>query len=58
MPGLTISGKRMVAESMYSKGRSFIGGALLLREHGGNEYVAVHLMFGLCLLPKRANYER
>jgi len=41
---LTIHGKRMVAESMYAKGRSFIGAALLLRQRGGYEYVVLHLL--------------
>jgi hypothetical protein len=41
---LTTYGKRTVAESMYQKGRSFIGAALLLRRQGGYEYVVLHLL--------------
>lgn len=41
---LTNHGKRMVAESMYAKGKSFVGAALLLRRRGGYEYVVLHLM--------------
>lgn len=41
---LTIHGKRMVAESMYVKGKSFIGAALLLRRRQGYEYVVLHLL--------------
>lgn len=41
---LTIHGKRMVAESMYAKGKSFIGAALLLRQRQGYEYVVLHLL--------------
>jgi len=37
-------GKRMVAESMYAKGKSFLGAAVLLRRHGGDEYVVLHLI--------------
>jgi hypothetical protein len=28
----------------YQKGRYFIGAALLLRKHGGDEYVVLHLL--------------
>jgi len=41
---LTTHGKRMVAESMYAKGKSFIGAALLLRQWQGYEYVVLHLL--------------
>jgi hypothetical protein len=41
---LTIYGKRLLAESMYAKGKSFIGAALLLRQRGGYEYVVLHLL--------------
>ena len=37
-------GKRMVAESMYAKGKSFLGAAMLLRQNGGYEYVVLHLL--------------
>jgi len=36
--------KPMVAESMYEKGKSFIGAALLLRQRQGYEYVVLHLL--------------
>ncbi len=42
--GLTIAGKRSVAHSWYLKGRSFIGAGLLLRKHGGDESVTLHLL--------------
>jgi hypothetical protein len=41
---LTTHGKRMIAESMYEKGKSFIGAALLLRQRHGYEYVVLHLL--------------
>jgi len=37
-------GKRMVAESMYAKGKAFLGAAVLLRRNGGYEYVVLHLL--------------
>jgi hypothetical protein len=37
-------GKRMVAESMYAKGKAFLAAALLLRQKGGEEYVVLHLL--------------
>ncbi len=41
---LTTSGKRELAKSMYLKGKSFLGAALLLRKAGGYEYVVLHLL--------------
>jgi len=41
---LTKRGKILVAQSMYGKGTSFIGASILLRERGGYEYVALHLL--------------
>ena len=41
---LTIHGKRLVAKSMYAKGKGFLGAAILLRQEGGYEYVALHLI--------------
>ena len=41
---LTVHGKRMVAESMYAKGKAFLGAAVLLRRNGGYEYVVLHLL--------------
>ena len=41
---LSIEGKRIVAESMYAKGQSFVVAAALLRKHGGSEYVVLHLL--------------
>ena len=42
--GLTIHGKRMIAESMYAEGKAFLGAAALLRRNGGYEYVVLHLL--------------
>jgi hypothetical protein len=41
---LTVHGKQMVAQSMYAKGKSFLGAALLLRQREGYEYVVLHLI--------------
>lgn len=41
---LTVHGKRSVALSMYSKGKAFLGAAILLRKRGGYEYVVLHLL--------------
>lgn len=41
---LTAHGKRLVAQSMYAKGKSFLGAALLLRQKKGYEYVVLHLI--------------
>jgi hypothetical protein len=41
---LTTYGKRMVAASMYAKGKNFLGAAMLLRKKGGYEYVVLHLL--------------
>src|SRR4051794_14305376 len=41
---LTSHGKRLCAESMYSKGKAFLAAAVLLRQHGGSEFVALHLV--------------
>ena len=41
---LTVHGKRMVAESMYVKGKAFLGAAVLLRQKGGYEFVVLHLL--------------
>lgn len=41
---LSAHGKRLVAESMYTKGKSFLGAAILLRQKGGYEYVVLHLL--------------
>jgi hypothetical protein len=40
----TKHGKREIALAMYRKGNSFIGAAILLRQHGGDEYVVLHLL--------------
>ena len=34
----------MVAESMYVKGKAFLGAAVLLRQKGGYEFVVLHLL--------------
>jgi hypothetical protein len=36
--------KSLAAKSMYVKGKSFLGAAILLRQKGGYEYVVLHLM--------------
>jgi hypothetical protein len=41
---LSIHGKRVVAESMYAKGKNFRAAAILLRQRGGYEYVVLHLI--------------
>ena len=41
---LTTYSKRMVAESMYEKGKRFIAAALLLRQRQGYEYGVLHLL--------------
>ena len=41
---LTSHGKRLVAESMYAKGKAFLGAAILLRRQNGYEYVVLHLL--------------
>ena len=41
---LTTHGKRVVAESMYAKGKAFLGAAILLRRKNGYEYVVLHLL--------------
>jgi hypothetical protein len=41
---LAPAGKRFVAESMYQKGKSFLGAALELHTKPGHEYVTLHLL--------------
>lgn len=41
---LAPAGKRLVAESMYQKGKSFLGAAILLHKKRGHEYVTLHLL--------------
>ena len=41
---VTNQGKRLIAEAMYTKGKNFIGAALLVRGQGGSEYVVLHLL--------------
>jgi putative oxidoreductase len=41
---LTKRAKLLVAQSMYEKGKNFIGAAVLLRKQGGYEYVVLHLL--------------
>lgn len=65
MRHLSTHGKRMAAESMYEKGKSFIGAALLLRQRRGYEYVVLHLLCqgmeitlkGLLLMKNYDDYE-
>jgi hypothetical protein len=42
--GPTAHGTRLIAESMYAKGKAFLGAAILLRDHKGNEFVVLHLV--------------
>jgi hypothetical protein len=42
--GLTTHGRHIIASALYSKGRSFVGASVLLRKHGGDEYVVLHLL--------------
>ncbi len=42
--GITAYGKRLVAECMYAKGKSFIGAAILLRQESGYEYGVLYLL--------------
>lgn len=42
--GLTTHGRQLIARALYSKGRSFVGAAVLLQRHGGDEYVVLHLL--------------
>jgi hypothetical protein len=37
-------GRRLIAASMYQKGKHFVLAALLLRQKGGYEYVVLHLL--------------
>lgn len=41
---LTAHGKRLVASSMFAKGKAFLGAAILLRQKGGYEFVVLHLL--------------
>jgi len=41
---LTNHGKRLVADSMYHKGKGFVAAAVLLSHHEGHEYVVLHLL--------------
>ncbi len=42
--GLTAHGKRVVARSMYEKGKAFLAAAILLRQRHGYEYAVLHLI--------------
>lgn len=41
---LSSHGKRLVAASMYTKGKAFLGAAMLLRQKSGYEFVVLHLL--------------
>ncbi len=41
---LTIHGRKLVAASMYDKGKAFIGAAILLRRQSGHPGVVLHLL--------------
>lgn len=43
-PHLTTHSKRLVAASMYAKGKGFIGAAILLHKKKGCEFVVLHLI--------------
>jgi len=43
MPWTTYA-KRQYGLSMYSKGKNFLGAAVLLQRHGGHQYVVLHLI--------------
>ena len=36
--------KRLMADGHYRRGQHFIAAAILLRQHGGHEYVVLHLL--------------
>jgi hypothetical protein len=40
----TTYAKNQIAKSMYWKGKNFLQAAVLLRQHGGNEYIVLHLL--------------
>ena len=50
-----INAKPKIAQSMYDKGKNFIGAAILLRRLGRQtEYVVLHLICqGMEVIPKR-----
>jgi hypothetical protein len=41
---LSDHGKRLVAESMYAKGKAFLGAAILFRQKKGDDFVVLHLI--------------
>lgn len=41
---LSYHGKQVVSRAMYEKGRAFIGAAILVNQHKGNESVVLHLL--------------
>jgi hypothetical protein len=42
--GLTTHGKRILTNAKYARGINFVAAALLLRKHGGDRYVVLHLL--------------
>ena len=40
----TAHAKRLVAASMFAKGKAFLGAAILLRQKGGDEFVVLYLL--------------
>jgi hypothetical protein len=40
----TTYGKNQIAKAMYWKGKNFLHAAVLLSQHGGNEYIVLHLL--------------
>lgn len=41
---MTVYAKQLVAQSMYEKGKAFLGAALLLRQRAAYEYAVLHLL--------------
>ncbi len=40
----TTHAKSQIAKSMFLRGKNFLKAAILLRQHGGNEYIVLHLL--------------
>ncbi|MCG2642697.1 hypothetical protein ACFPFP_22335 [Bradyrhizobium sp. GCM10023182] len=41
---LTDYARQRIALALYAKGQSFLGASILLQDHGGDEYVVLHLV--------------
>ena len=60
---LTVHGNALVARHMFDKGKAFVGGAILMKRHNGNQAVVLHLLCqGVEILLKagllRVDYEK